>query len=112
MKQSTTFKRLLSYPLSQPKPMLKGLALLFIAALASAGGPWLVQYFIDEHIAKGDYSRDILISLASGLHRITAYFSDISILPIAAVQHCGDQHNKNDSQTSFRWRHQATLVRV
>lgn len=66
MKQSTTFKRLMSYPLSQPKPMLKGLALLFIAALASAGGPWLIQYFIDEHIAKGDYSRDILISLAAG----------------------------------------------
>ncbi|TOG51509.1 multidrug resistance-like ATP-binding protein MdlB [Vibrio parahaemolyticus] len=66
MKQTSTFKRLLSYPLSQPKPMIKGLALLFIAALASASGPWLIQYFIDEHIAKGDYSRNVLIALALG----------------------------------------------
>ncbi|AIV05408.1 multidrug ABC transporter ATP-binding protein [Vibrio harveyi] len=88
MKQSTTFKRLLSYPLSQPKPMLKGLALLFIAALASAGGPWLVQYFIDEHIAKGDYSRDILISLAAGyiaLQLISATFQYFQSLQFSIV---------------------------
>ncbi len=112
MKQSTTFKRLLSYPLSQPKPMLKGLALLFIAALASAGGPWLVQYFIDEHIAKGDYSRDILISLAAGyiaLQLISATFQYFQSLQFSIV---ATNTIKNDSQTSFRWRHQATLVRV
>ncbi|WP_038889445.1 ABC transporter transmembrane domain-containing protein [Vibrio campbellii] len=88
MKQSTTFKRLMSYPLSQPKPMLKGLALLFIAALASAGGPWLVQYFIDEHIAKGDYSRDILISLAAGyiaLQLISAVFQYFQSLQFSIV---------------------------
>ncbi|MBY7700146.1 ABC transporter transmembrane domain-containing protein [Vibrio harveyi] len=88
MKQSTTFKRLLSYPLSQPKPMLKGLVLLFIAALASAGGPWLVQYFIDEHIAKGDYSRDILISLAAGyiaLQLISATFQYFQSLQFSIV---------------------------
>ncbi|MCE7732749.1 ABC transporter transmembrane domain-containing protein [Vibrio campbellii] len=88
MKQSTTFKGLMSYPLSQPKPMLKGLALLFIAALASAGGPWLVQYFIDEHIAKGDYSRDILISLAAGyiaLQLISAVFQYFQSLQFSIV---------------------------
>ncbi|MFZ3515820.1 ATP-binding cassette domain-containing protein [Vibrio harveyi] len=88
MKQSTTFKRLMSYPLSQPKPMLKGLALLFIAALASAGGPWLIQYFIDEHIAKGDYSRDILISLAAGyiaLQLISAVFQYFQSLQFSIV---------------------------
>ncbi len=88
MKQSTTFKRLLSYPLSQPKPMLKGLALLFIAALASAGESWLVQYFIDEHIAKGDYSRDILISLAAGyiaLQLISATFQYFQSLQFSIV---------------------------
>ncbi|WP_104035854.1 ABC transporter transmembrane domain-containing protein [Vibrio jasicida] len=88
MKQSTTFKRLMSYPLSQPKPMIKGLSLLFIAALASAGGPWLIQYFIDEHIAKGDYSRDILISLASGyiaLQIISATFQYFQSLQFSIV---------------------------
>ncbi|AYO19707.1 ATP-binding cassette domain-containing protein [Vibrio owensii] len=88
MKQSTTFKRLMSYPLSQPKPMLKGLALLFIAALASAGGPWLIQYFIDEHIAKGDYSRGILISLAAGyivLQLISAVFQYFQSLQFSIV---------------------------
>ncbi|WP_045411335.1 ABC transporter transmembrane domain-containing protein [Vibrio owensii] len=88
MKQSTTFKRLMSYPLSQPKPMLKGLVLLFIAALASAGGPWLIQYFIDEHIAKGDYSRDILISLAAGyiaLQLISAVFQYFQSLQFSIV---------------------------
>ncbi|WP_045464386.1 MULTISPECIES: ABC transporter transmembrane domain-containing protein [Vibrio] len=88
MKQSTTFKRLMSYPLSQPKPMIKGLSLLFIAALASAGGPWLIQYFIDEHIAKGDYSRDILISLAAGyiaLQIISATFQYFQSLQFSIV---------------------------
>ncbi|MDF2154646.1 ABC transporter transmembrane domain-containing protein [Vibrio sp. CAU 1672] len=66
MMQQSTFRRLLSYPLAQPKPMIKGLILLFIAALANAGGPWLIQYFIDEHIAKGDYSTPVLASLAVG----------------------------------------------
>ncbi|GLR03993.1 multidrug ABC transporter ATP-binding protein [Vibrio hyugaensis] len=88
MKQSTTFKRLMSYPLSQPKPMIKGLSLLFIAALASAGGPWLIQYFIDEHIAKGDYSRDILISLAASyiaLQIISATFQYFQSLQFSIV---------------------------
>ncbi|YCO04964.1 ABC transporter transmembrane domain-containing protein [Vibrio sp. VNB-15] len=88
MKQSTTFKRLMSYPLSQPKPMIKGLSLLFIAALASAGGPWLIQYFIDEHIAKGDYSHDILISLAAGyiaLQIISATFQYFQSLQFSIV---------------------------
>lgn len=90
MKQSQGLKRLLSYPMSQPKPMLKGLSFLFIAALASAGGPWLIQYFIDEHIAKGDYSSDVLIMLAAGyiaLQIISAsfqYFQSLQFSRVAA----------------------------
>ncbi|EJG1620716.1 ABC transporter transmembrane domain-containing protein [Vibrio parahaemolyticus] len=88
MKQTSTFKRLLSYPLSQPKPMIKGLALLFIAALASASGPWLIQYFIDEHIAKGDYSHNVLIALALGyvsLQVISATFQYLQSLQFSMV---------------------------
>ncbi len=88
MKQTSTFKRLLSYPLSQPKPMIKGLALLFIAALASASGPWLIQYFIDEHIAKGDYSRNVFIALALGyvsLQVISATFQYLQSLQFSMV---------------------------
>ncbi|ALR15573.1 ABC transporter transmembrane domain-containing protein [Vibrio natriegens] len=88
MKQTSTFRRLLSYPLSQPKPMLKGLGLLFIAALASAGGPWLIQYFIDEHIAKGDYSQGVLITLAAGyiaLQVISATFQYLQSLQFSMV---------------------------
>ncbi|HCH2842031.1 TPA: ATP-binding cassette domain-containing protein [Vibrio parahaemolyticus] len=88
MKQTSTFKRLLSYPLSQPKPMIKGLALLFIAALASASGPWLIQYFIDEHIAKGDYSRNVLIALTLGyvsLQVISATFQYLQSLQFSMV---------------------------
>ncbi|EJE4695525.1 ATP-binding cassette domain-containing protein [Vibrio parahaemolyticus] len=88
MKQTSTFKRLLSYPLSQPKPMIKGLALLFTAALASASGPWLIQYFIDEHIAKGDYSRNVLIALALGyvsLQVISATFQYLQSLQFSMV---------------------------
>ncbi|BBL88629.1 multidrug ABC transporter ATP-binding protein [Vibrio rotiferianus] len=87
MKQST-FKRLLSYPLQQPKPMIKGLLLLFIAALANAGGPWLIQYFIDEHITKGDYTKDILITLAAGyigLQVIAATFAYFQSLQFSIV---------------------------
>ncbi|EGQ9761370.1 ABC transporter transmembrane domain-containing protein [Vibrio alginolyticus] len=88
MNQTSTFKRLMSYPLSQPKPMIKGLALLFIAALASAGGPWLIQYFIDEHIAKGDYSQNVLISLAVGyiaLQIVSATFQYFQSLQFSIV---------------------------
>ncbi|WP_045387654.1 ABC transporter transmembrane domain-containing protein [Vibrio rotiferianus] len=87
MKQST-FKRLLSYPLQQPKPMIKGLLLLFIAALANAGGPWLIQYFIDEHITKGDYTKDILITLAAGyigLQVVAATFAYFQSLQFSIV---------------------------
>ncbi|PIB16945.1 ABC transporter transmembrane domain-containing protein [Vibrio rotiferianus] len=87
MKQST-FKRLLSYPLQQPNPMIKGLLLLFIAALANAGGPWLIQYFIDEHITKGDYTKDILITLAAGyigLQVIAATFAYFQSLQFSIV---------------------------
>lgn len=87
MKQST-FKRLLSYPLQQPKPMIKGLLLLFIAALANAGGPWLIQYFIDEHITKGDYTKEILITLAAGyigLQIVAATFAYFQSLQFSIV---------------------------
>ncbi|BCN24000.1 ABC transporter transmembrane domain-containing protein [Vibrio alfacsensis] len=88
MKQSALFKRLLSYPLSQPKPMLIGLGLLFIAAVANAGGPWLIQYFIDEHITKGNYSTDVLIPLAVGyiaLQLVSATFQYLQSLQFGIV---------------------------
>ncbi|MEF1309124.1 ABC transporter transmembrane domain-containing protein [Vibrio mytili] len=88
MKQSSTFKRLLSYPLSQPKPMFKGFCLLFIAALASASGPWLIQYFIDEHIAKGEYGQNVLIPLVAGyllLQIIAAVFQYLQSLQFSIV---------------------------
>ncbi|NNN59473.1 ATP-binding cassette domain-containing protein [Vibrio sp. A11] len=66
-----TIKRLFTYPLSQPKPMMIGLLFLFIAAVANAGGPWLIQHFIDEHIAKGDYSQQALTLLAAGYLGLT-----------------------------------------
>ncbi|EQM39551.1 multidrug resistance-like ATP-binding protein MdlB [Vibrio parahaemolyticus NIHCB0757] len=62
--------------------------MLFIAALASASGPWLIQYFIDEHIAKGDYSRNVLIALALGyvsLQVISATFQYLQSLQFSMV---------------------------
>ncbi|HAS6312276.1 TPA: ABC transporter transmembrane domain-containing protein [Vibrio vulnificus] len=64
--KKTTLKRLFAYPLAQPKPMMTGLVFLFIAAVSNAGGPWLIQHFIDEHITKDDYTQQTLILLASG----------------------------------------------
>ncbi|MBE4592030.1 multidrug ABC transporter permease/ATP-binding protein [Vibrio navarrensis] len=63
--KSTTLKRLFAYPLAQPKAMLTGLLFLFIAALANAGGPWLIQYFIDEHITKDSYTQSVLLTLVA-----------------------------------------------
>ncbi|MCU8165681.1 ABC transporter transmembrane domain-containing protein [Vibrio vulnificus] len=64
--KKTTLKRLFAYPLAQPKPMMTGLVFLLIAAVSNAGGPWLIQHFIDEHITKDDYTQQTLILLASG----------------------------------------------
>ncbi|MDS1844661.1 ABC transporter transmembrane domain-containing protein [Vibrio vulnificus] len=64
--KKTTLKRLFAYPLAQPKPMITGLVFLLIAAVSNAGGPWLIQHFIDEHITKDDYTQQTLILLASG----------------------------------------------
>jgi ATP-binding cassette subfamily C protein/ATP-binding cassette subfamily B multidrug efflux pump len=68
--------------------MIKGLLLLFIAALANAGGPWLIQYFIDEHITKGDYTKEILITLAAGyigLQVVAATFAYFQSLQFSIV---------------------------
>ncbi|HAS6187272.1 TPA: ABC transporter transmembrane domain-containing protein [Vibrio vulnificus] len=64
--KKTTLKRLFAYPFAQPKPMMTGLVFLLIAAVSNAGGPWLIQHFIDEHITKDDYTQQTLILLASG----------------------------------------------
>ncbi|EHH0748012.1 TPA: ABC transporter transmembrane domain-containing protein [Vibrio vulnificus] len=64
--KKTTLKRLFAYPLAQPKPMMTGLVFLLIAAVSNAGGPWLIQHFIDEHITKDNYTQQTLILLASG----------------------------------------------
>ncbi|EGR1510627.1 ATP-binding cassette domain-containing protein [Vibrio vulnificus] len=64
--KKTTLKRLFAYPLAQPKPMMTGLFFLLIAAISNAGGPWLIQHFIDEHITKDNYTQQTLVLLASG----------------------------------------------
>ncbi|MGR2846670.1 ABC transporter transmembrane domain-containing protein [Vibrio vulnificus] len=64
--KKTTLKRLFAYPLAQPKPMMTGLVFLLIAAISNAGGPWLIQHFIDEHITKDNYTQQTLVLLASG----------------------------------------------
>ncbi|EJL6388939.1 ATP-binding cassette domain-containing protein [Vibrio vulnificus] len=64
--KKTTLKRLFAYPLAQPKPMMTGLVFLLIAAVSNAGGPWLIQHFIDEHITKDNYTQQTLVLLASG----------------------------------------------
>ncbi|MCG6313728.1 ATP-binding cassette domain-containing protein [Vibrio vulnificus] len=64
--KKTTLKRLFTYPLAQPKPMMTGLVFLLIAAVSNAGGPWLIQHFIDEHITKDNYTQQTLVLLASG----------------------------------------------
>ncbi|EPW4452532.1 ABC transporter transmembrane domain-containing protein [Vibrio vulnificus] len=64
--KKTTLKRLFAYPLAQPKPMMTGLVFLLIAAVSNAGGPWLIQHFIDEHITKDNYTQQTLVLLTSG----------------------------------------------
>ncbi|EML5169424.1 ATP-binding cassette domain-containing protein [Vibrio vulnificus] len=64
--KKTTLKCLFAYPLAQPKPMMTGLVFLLIAAVSNAGGPWLIQHFIDEHITKDNYTQQTLVLLASG----------------------------------------------
>ncbi|HDY8037608.1 TPA: ABC transporter transmembrane domain-containing protein [Vibrio vulnificus] len=64
--KKTTLKRLFAYPLAQPKPMMTGLVFLLIAAISNAGGPWLIQHFIDEHITRDNYTQQTLVLLASG----------------------------------------------
>ncbi|OZT85110.1 multidrug resistance-like ATP-binding protein MdlB [Vibrio sp. 03_296] len=64
--KKTALKRLFAYPLAQPKPMMTGLVFLLIAAISNAGGPWLIQHFIDEHITKDNYTQQTLVLLASG----------------------------------------------
>ncbi|ELI9682294.1 ABC transporter transmembrane domain-containing protein [Vibrio vulnificus] len=64
--KKTTLKRLFAYPLAQPKPMMTGLVFLLIAAVSNAGGPWLIQHFIDEHITKDNYTQQALVLLTSG----------------------------------------------
>lgn len=64
--KNSTLKRLFAYPLAQPKAMLTGLLFLLIAAVSNAGGPWLIQHFIDEHITKDNYTQQTLLLLGGG----------------------------------------------
>ncbi|NVC62485.1 ATP-binding cassette domain-containing protein [Vibrio sp. 05-20-BW147] len=65
MKKST-IKRLFAYPFAQPKAMITGLLFLLIAAVSNAGGPWLIQHFIDENITKDNYTQQSLLLLGGG----------------------------------------------
>lgn len=58
-----TLKRLLSYGSPWRKPLLQGVLMLWIAAIAEVSGPVLVSYFIDDLVAKGQFP----LAIAAGL---------------------------------------------
>lgn len=46
-----TLKRLLTYGRNYQKPMIWGVAMLWVAAIAEVGGPLIISYFIDKKVA-------------------------------------------------------------
>ncbi|OAN18555.1 multidrug ABC transporter permease/ATP-binding protein [Photobacterium jeanii] len=69
-------KRLLSYGLSDKPKLAIAIGFLFIASLADVAGPWLIQHFIDNHIAKDDYPIEVMVSLGLGY---------VALMVIAAI---------------------------
>lgn len=59
-------KRLLSYMLQDKKKIALAAICLFIASIADASGPWLIQHFIDAYVAKNHYPPQILAGLGLG----------------------------------------------
>ena len=52
----SVFTRLLGYALADKKQLGIALGLLFLASVTDVSGPWLIQHFIDNNIAKGQLS--------------------------------------------------------
>ncbi|MGF1690405.1 SmdB family multidrug efflux ABC transporter permease/ATP-binding protein [Photobacterium kagoshimensis] len=70
-------KRLLSYGFTDKRKLTIAIVFLFIASMADVAGPWLMQHFIDNHIAKNDYPLEVMITLGAsyvGLMIIAALF--------------------------------------
>lgn len=70
-------KRLLSYGVTDKRKLTIAIVFLFIASIADVAGPWLMQHFIDNHIAKNDYPLEVMITLGAsyvGLMIIAALF--------------------------------------
>jgi len=57
-------KRLLGYALDDKRKLSIAIALLLVASVADVSGPWLIQIFIDNHIARNEYPLDIVIGLS------------------------------------------------
>ena len=68
--------RLLNYALADKKQLGVALGLLFLASVADVSGPWLIQHFIDNNIAKDSFPTSELVMLAAayiGLMITTAW---------------------------------------
>ncbi len=59
-----TLKRLLAYGSPWRKPLIQGVLMLWVAAIAEVSGPVLVSYFIDDLVAKGQFPLAIAAGLA------------------------------------------------
>lgn len=57
--------RLLRYALNDKKKLAIAIGLLFAGALADVSGPWLIQHFIDNYIAKDNYPIEAITMLAA-----------------------------------------------
>ncbi|MGF1789961.1 SmdB family multidrug efflux ABC transporter permease/ATP-binding protein [Photobacterium profundum] len=57
--------RLLRYALNDKKKLAIAIGLLFAGALADVSGPWLIQHFIDNYIAKDNYPIEAIAMLAA-----------------------------------------------
>ncbi|KLV09244.1 multidrug ABC transporter ATP-binding protein [Photobacterium aquae] len=70
-------RRLLGYALADRKKLSVALGFLLLASLTDVAGPWLIQHFIDNNIAKDHFPADELAMLAVaylGLMVATALF--------------------------------------
>ncbi|MGF1688444.1 SmdB family multidrug efflux ABC transporter permease/ATP-binding protein [Photobacterium japonica] len=52
---TAVLKRLLRYALADKRQLAIAVGLLLLASLADVSGPWLIQHFIDHHIATDHY---------------------------------------------------------
>lgn len=62
---TAVLKRLLRYALADKRKLTIAVVLLFLASLADVSGPWLIQHFIDHHIATDDYPMTAVGTLAA-----------------------------------------------